>query len=180
MVSEEDFKILKKEIVFDSWFKVVKEKIQLPDNSTIDYHYMHKTPGVNVLALTPENKIIVVKEYRVPPKKMTFGLPAGIVDEGETPEQAALRELQEETGYTSKEIILLKNTFCVIGMSDFKINLFLAKNCVKTSNQKLDETEFIEVELMNIEDYKNYLIESENIESGWLLAILLAQEKGLI
>ncbi len=64
-----------------------------------------ETPDwINILAITPEKKIVVVKQYRFGNGQITTEIPAGIIDNEETPAQAAVRELGEETGYTNVEV----------------------------------------------------------------------------
>lgn len=58
---------------------------------------------VNVVALTPQKRVVVVRQYRFGTRRMTVEIPAGIMEAGETPKEAALRELREETGYTARE-----------------------------------------------------------------------------
>lgn len=97
-----------------------------------------------VLPLTTEKEVILVVEPRVFTKKTVgVSLPAGYIEKGEEAKFSALRELQEETGYTSNEITYLGGFYQDMGCSSAYNESFLAKNCVKISNQKLDESEFI-------------------------------------
>lgn len=97
-----------------------------------------------VLPLTTEKEVILVVEPRVFTKRTVgVGLPAGYIEKGENAKFSALRELQEETGYTSNEIIYLGGFYQDMGCSSAYNESFLAKDCVKISNQKLDESEFI-------------------------------------
>ena len=97
-----------------------------------------------VLPITTNNEVILVIEPRVFTKKTVgIGLPAGYIEDGETPIDSARRELKEETGYETKEIISLGGFYQDMGCSSAYNECFLAANCVKTGKQKLDESEYI-------------------------------------
>lgn len=85
------------------WLKVAKEKCELPNGKVIDDFYTLWQPDwVLILARTVEGKWVMTEQYRHGTGKIALEFPAGIIDKGETPEQAALRELQEECGYGLK------------------------------------------------------------------------------
>jgi len=82
------------------WLKVAKEKCELPNGKVIDDFYTLWQPDwVLILARTTVGKWIMTEQYRHGTGKIALEFPAGIIDKGETPEQAAVRELQEECGY---------------------------------------------------------------------------------
>lgn len=97
-----------------------------------------------VLPITTDNEVILVIEPRVFTKKTVgIGLPAGYIEDGEKAIDSARRELKEETGYEAKELISLGGFYQDMGCSSAYNECFLATNCVKTGNQKLDESEYI-------------------------------------
>ena len=82
------------------WLKVAKEKCELPNGKIIDDFYTLWQPDwVLILARTTEGKWVMTEQYRHGTGKIALEFPAGIIDKGETPEDAAIRELQEECGY---------------------------------------------------------------------------------
>lgn len=82
------------------WLKVAKEKCELPSGKIIDDFYTLWQPDwVLILARTTEGKWVMTEQYRHGTGKIALEFPAGIIDKGETPEEAAVRELQEECGY---------------------------------------------------------------------------------
>ena len=95
------WKLLDSEYLVDApWLKVAKEKCELPNGKVIDDFYTLWQPDwVLILARTTEGKWVMTEQYRHGTGKIALEFPAGIIDKGETPEQAALRELQEECGY---------------------------------------------------------------------------------
>ena len=95
------WKLLDSEYLVDApWLKVAKEKCELPNGKVIDDFYTLWQPDwVLILARTTEGKWVMTEQYRHGTGKITLEFPAGIIDKGETPEQAAARELQEECGY---------------------------------------------------------------------------------
>lgn len=99
------WKLLKTEYLVDApWLKVAKETCELPNGKVIDDFYTLWQPDwVLILARTAQGKWVMTEQYRHGTGKIALEFPAGIIDKGETPEQAALRELQEECGYVLDE-----------------------------------------------------------------------------
>ena len=86
------------------WLKVAKETCELPNGKVIDDFYTLWQPDwVLILARTKEGKWVMTEQYRHGTGKIALEFPAGIIDKGETPEEAAIRELQEECGYRLEE-----------------------------------------------------------------------------
>jgi 8-oxo-dGTP pyrophosphatase MutT (NUDIX family) len=99
------WKLLDSENIVDApWLKVAKEKCELPNGKVIDDFYTLWQPDwVMILPRTKDGKWVMTKQYRHGIQKIALEFPAGIIDKGETPEDAAIRELQEECGYTLDE-----------------------------------------------------------------------------
>ncbi|MBO6077091.1 MAG: NUDIX hydrolase, partial [Fibrobacter sp.] len=95
------WKRLNSEYLVDApWLKVAKETCELPNGKVIDDFYTLWQPDwVLILARTTEGKWVMTEQYRHGTGKIALEFPAGIIDKGETPEQAALRELQEEVAF---------------------------------------------------------------------------------
>ena len=99
------WKLLDSEFLVDApWLKVAKEKCELPNGKVIDDFYTLWQPDwVLILARTTDGKWVMTEQYRHGTGKIALEFPAGIIDKGETPEEAAVRELQEECGFCLRE-----------------------------------------------------------------------------
>jgi 8-oxo-dGTP pyrophosphatase MutT (NUDIX family) len=98
---------------------------------------------VNVVVITPEKKLVVVQQHRFGVGKTTLEIPAGIVNPGETPEQAAMRELREETGYTAARWKYLGWVEPNAAFLNNRCHQWLALDALKTGAPELDEGEEI-------------------------------------
>jgi len=107
---------------------------------------------VNILAVTPEGKIVIVRQYRFGIEKVTAELPGGAVDPGETSEIAAKRELLEETGYTGGKWRYLGPVEPNPAIFSNVCHQWLAEDVVQTEDITLEAGEDIIVELLSPED----------------------------
>jgi ADP-ribose pyrophosphatase len=146
-----EWKLLKSQIVFDNFMQIEERTYEMPDGQTKNFYIKITKPSICVLAVTEDNKIITVKQFRPGPNKVLNELPGGYVDEDETPEQAIARELREETGFEG-DIKFVSECYddAYVTMNR---SCFVATNCKKVGDQELDESEFIDVELVDLPDF---------------------------
>lgn len=118
------------------------DTVELPNGKSATREIAYISNAVGVLALDDEERALIVEQYRAPYRQILMEIPAGKVDEGEAPEQAAVRELMEETGYKPLELSYLGPMYPTPGCVFEIIHLFVAKNLVP-ANAEMDEDEFI-------------------------------------
>lgn len=141
----------RKEVFKNDHITVYSEKLQLPNEKIVDWTFTGKREAVGIIASFDDNTILMVKQYRPALKKVTMEIPAGLVEEGEDPQNAALRELEEETGYKASKIKKICEFYNSPGMTDGKFYIYYAEELKKT-HQHLDEDEFLEVEKVSLKD----------------------------
>lgn len=148
--------------------KLLKKTFQLPDDRVVDFDIKQEGPAVCILSLTDSNKVLLVKQFRPGPEKILLEMPGGAVEKGETPEKAARRELLEETGYSGD--FKFVGTCLDCAYSSMVRYVFVAKNCYKIQEQKLDDLEFGEVVEMPFMEFRNHLRTGEltDVECGYL------------
>lgn len=127
--------------------------------------------AVIILPITEDNQVIMVQEPRPAIHKIILSLPAGLIDEGEKPENAARRELEEETGFLAEDIQLLRTYYSSIGYSDEKIFIYLAKNMKKTQ-QHLDEDEDIQVIAIPLAELEQMVEKNEIEDASTVIAVM--------
>lgn len=138
--------------------EIVDVHYELPDGSRKIYPLTHVGRVVAVLAITTERKFVLARQFRPGPNRVLDELPGGRVDEGETDEQAAHRELAEETGYVPETMVPLGRFFEGAYSTIIKHG-FLALGCEPKARQRLDPTEFIEVVLKTPSELIDQLME---------------------
>ena len=111
-----------------------------------DFYLLDSPDWVNVIPLTPDGRIILVKQYRVGTRDFSLEIPGGMLDQGESPEGAAVRELLEETGYAGDDPILLGIVHPNPAFQTNRCHTFLVNNVRPKAPLRQDSTEDIEVE----------------------------------
>ena len=94
-----DARIIETEILLPKPKRFVRELVQMPDGYQCDWYYVDTPPSVMIVPLTADGNLVLVRQYRHNLKAHVLEFPAGTISDGEEPEAAALRELEEETGY---------------------------------------------------------------------------------
>lgn len=155
---------------------ITVKSFQLSDGSLQQFEIFDKDglQHAGCIAITPDRKVLVAEQFRAGPEKIMQEIPGGTVDEGENPETAALRELQEETGYIPGRVeslgIVYKDAYM-----NATWHYFLALDCVPSNRaQNLDEDERINVRLISIEEFIN---NARNARMTDVDAVFLAYQK---
>lgn len=174
-----EWKVLESEYLFNEpWLTVKKEKCELPNGTVMKAYYTLEYPTwVTAFALTKDNKVVLVKQYRHGLGVISIETPGGVVDEGEDEETAVARELKEETGYEFSSFIHLGQISANPATSNNYMHMFLATGGEKTSEQKLDETEDVEVVLYTIEEVKQLLREHQVVQALHTACMFYALER---
>ncbi len=127
----------------------------------------------NVIAITPEEKLVLVWQYRFGTGEMSLEVPGGVVDPGEKPIEAAARELAEETGYAlgSSGIAPFASVEANPSMQGNRCHSFLARGVTPTATQSFDDLEELEVCLVDLEDIPA-LVDEEMVRHVHVVAVL--------
>lgn len=151
-----------KYIIQRPWATLRVDKLQLPSGHIKDEYYVMEYPTwVNMVGITTEQEVLFVRQYRHGAERILVELPAGVVDEGETPAEAAHRELLEETGYAFDSIELIAELYANPATSGNITYTYLLQGGKKTQDQDLDDSEDIEVVKMTIPEAKQFLLDNK-------------------
>lgn len=123
------------------------------------FYIIESSDWVNVIPVTPEGRIVFIKQYRHGTKEITLEVPGGMVDPGESGEESARRELREETGYDSNEIQYLGKVAPNPAIHNNYCHTYLASNARWKGFQKLESTEDIEVVLVDPESVARFVLD---------------------
>jgi ADP-ribose pyrophosphatase len=130
------------------------DQCETMNGSVFDPYVIECGTWVNIIALTKDREVVLVRQYRHGVKQVMLEIPAGIMDEAdESPMWAAQRELLEETGYTSDQFVEVGRVYPNPATHNNLTYSFLALDAELVGQQNLDETEEIEVSLISFDEF---------------------------
>ncbi len=158
-----NWKLLSSQYVFkDRWFIARADKCAMPDGKIVEPYYVLEFPNwCNIIVVTEDEKIVMVRQYRHAVQQTLIELPGGVIDEGETPEQAAIRETAEETGYVVDAVELLYQAAPNPATNNNMAFFFLARNAKPLAKQKFDAFEDMDVVLYTKAEIKQLLADNK-------------------
>lgn len=189
MLSFEAFeeKTIKRDTLFTGKIiEVALDEVALPQGGTATRELVFHPGGVGIVAITPEEKMLFVRQFRKPLERVILEIPAGKIDpgEGSHPETTGARELEEETGYRPQKMTKLASMYLSPGFANEMLHLYLAEGLEKVENPRaMDEDEVIEVYELTLDEALERLQTGEICDAKtiyalqyWQLAIAKGRE----
>ncbi|MHA0855525.1 NUDIX hydrolase [Paenibacillus sp. CMAA1364] len=145
------------------------DTVRLPDGNTATREVVRHPGAVAVLAIY-NGKMLVVDQFRQAMGRCEVEIPAGKLERGEDPQEAAVRELQEETGYRCGEINLLQSFYTSPGFADEIIHLYVTED-LTPGEMSLDEDEFLELSQITLEEAYQFMREGRISDAKTMMAV---------
>ncbi len=153
---------------------VEKLLVRLPNGELTPREIARTRDSVAVLPVDTDGTVHMVRQFRVALGRTLLEVPAGLIDEGESPETAAVRECEEEAGVRPDRLIPLTRFAHAEGFATGFMYVYLGLNLSVHGRQELDATEFIEPVRMPFAELRRAVVDGRIIDSKSILAILLA------
>ena len=173
------WRTLSRAVAYNRRIQVIEELVGTRDDEFVYIYVKSAHDVVATLAITDERTAVLVREYRHPIGKIIVNLPSGSIPDGETPSQAARRELAEEGGYLAHTLTPLGSMVPFPGAVVGTIHLFLARDLRPTAH-RLDTHDYIEVEPMDVAELLQRVLRGEFEDGALQLAVLRAAQLGLL
>lgn len=162
-----DRQLVAKGSIIDYYHDIMK----IPNGNTATWDFVNHKGAAAVVAVKPDGKVIMVRQYRNALERDTLEIPAGGLNADETMEHAAIRELKEETGFVAGEVSFLISIRTTVAFCNERIDIYLAKDLVP-GKQHLDEDEYVEIEEYPIEELIQMIYEGKIQDSKTVCALM--------
>ncbi len=164
----DSWKKLREEPRYEGFQTIIKRVFALPDGGEAEFEIRKEKPVVCVLAFTMTGKVLIAKQFRPGPERVVLELPGGGVDDGEALEEAAARELLEETGYAGELRYVGPS---LVGAYTTRVrHNFTAVNCQKVQEPRQADRERIGVVEMTVAQFRDHLRSGQlsDVGTGYL------------
>lgn len=149
------------------------DDVQLPDGNQSKREIVKHPGAVGIIAITDNDEIIFVEQYRKPLERSLIEIPAGKLEPNEKPEVTALRELEEETGYTTSQLEYVTSFYTSPGFADELIHIYYTNQLTRLKTPvALDEDEFVEVHYLSLDEAEQYMIDQKIYDAKTVYSLL--------
>lgn len=162
-INERRWKTIKSEyLIRRPWLTARRDTVELPNGNINPEFYVLEYPAwVNILAITKDKKFVMIRQFRYGLNETRYELCAGVVDPGETPLEAAKRELWEETGYGNGKWEKMVEISANPSTTNNLTYCYVATDVELISSQHLEKTEDISVHLLTVDEVRTLLLDDK-------------------
>jgi ADP-ribose pyrophosphatase len=170
-----DYKVKETQKVYHgSRITVYRDFVEQPDGSEVTREVVAFNNAAAIVPLTSRGEVILIRQFRYPTKGALLEIPAGVLEEGEKPEDCARREVEEETGYRPGRLTWLGKIHTSPGVCTEAIDIYLAED-LESGDQNLDHGEVIEPCVVKFEEALSMIAEGEITDAKTICGLLLAR-----
>jgi 8-oxo-dGTP pyrophosphatase MutT (NUDIX family) len=168
-------------LVSERWLQLREDRVRLGNGHEIDrFHVIHGPDWASVLCVTEDSEVILVRQYRHGIARPSLELPAGVIEPHETPEEAARRELVEETGYEASDWVRIQSVSTEPARHTTTAHFFCARGARQTRDPAPEESEILELVKVPLADLSRIATDGSIVHGVHIGAILAALNRGLV
>ncbi len=176
-VNMEVYKRIKRELKYKGVIvEMCQDTMQFPDGSLHNWDFISHPGGACSVAVLPDGKILMIRQYRNALERETLELPAGGKARGEDPQVCALRELEEETGYQAGHCEMLTTLCSNTALMNEQIGVYLCTDLIP-ARQHLDDGEYLNVETYELDELLSMIFEGKLQDAKTVAGILAYKAK---
>lgn len=147
----------------------------LPNGRIADYEIVRHPGGAAVLPILDDGRVLLIRQFRPVCEGMVLEIPAGRLEQGETPVQCAVREMVEETGFRASSMEPLGHFLSTLGFCDERIDLFVGTN-LEMVERDLDPDEVIDLYPLSLDEALSKVRNGDILDSKTQLALFLYRD----
>lgn len=174
----DSFVLLESDLVYEgNIISLYVDKIKSPEGRVMEREVVKHLDAVGIVALSKNKEIIFVRQYRHAIKSDLLEIPAGLLGDSENPEDCAVRELKEETGFTARTVSKLAEFYTSAGFTDEKFYLFFTDEIEEGEPDREPGEEGMQVEIIPLNESVEMVASGKIVDAKTLTAILMAAQR---